>query len=346
MATVEILWNEPTSYLAACVNALAKSNQVRLYVNESMSRSRLEWRALLSSAVKVVAWNASKTDSLSFSNDIPQIVLVSGWMHPQYTERAKALRGQTIRVMTFDTQWSGSVQQRIAVRLRRMQLRNTFDGLFVPGLRQAQFGYKLGFTPGQVRTGSYSCNSKELYSRPRRSLEHVALCAARLVPAKGITDLVRGFQLYRTLSQNPLDLKVAGIGPLGKRLASVPGIDLLGYLQPEELFAEMLTAKAFVLPSRREPWGVVLQEAAACGLPLIATKACGSTDTFLSSANGWLLTSSAPAEIASALLRLERLSKSQWDCMSQISRETATSVSPESWADTLESFAHGSFPLQ
>jgi len=55
------------------------------------------------------------------------------------------------------------------------------------------------------------------------------------------------------------------------------GIDDRGFVQPDALPELLQTHGVFVLPSRYEPWGVVLAEALSGGLPVVCTEACGAS---------------------------------------------------------------------
>jgi glycosyltransferase involved in cell wall biosynthesis len=64
----------------------------------------------------------------------------------------------------------------------------------------------------------------------------------------------------------------------------------LGFIQPAKIPKLMQRARCLVLPSLWEPWGVVIQEAAAAGLPVIATHSCGASVAFLRDGiNGYII---------------------------------------------------------
>ena len=46
-------------------------------------------------------------------------------------------------------------------------------------------------------------------------------------------------------------------------------IENKGFIQPKYLNDLLLNSSALILPSRYEPWGVIVHEAAAAGLPII-----------------------------------------------------------------------------
>lgn len=59
-------------------------------------------------------------------------------------------------------------------------------------------------------------------------------------------------------------------------------VEVAPFLQPEDLVEEYLRAELFVLPSRQECWGLVVNEAAACGCPIVSTWGSGAAVEFLS----------------------------------------------------------------
>lgn len=59
-------------------------------------------------------------------------------------------------------------------------------------------------------------------------------------------------------------------------------VETIAFLKPEELALEYASAGMFVLPSRQECWGLVVNEAASCGCPIVSTWGSGAAVEFLS----------------------------------------------------------------
>jgi glycosyltransferase involved in cell wall biosynthesis len=102
----------------------------------------------------------------------------------------------------------------------------------------------------------------------------------RLASAKGIRTLLRAWERHGSTGaasdRRPARLTIIGDGPLmGEARESAPrGVEFAGWLPHDEVQARMLSARAFVFPSEwYEPFGMVLIEALAAGLPVIATTA-------------------------------------------------------------------------
>ena len=107
------------------------------------------------------------------------------------------------------------------------------------------------------------------------------LYAGRLVEAKGVELLVRAFA--RIAERHPsAELVLVGDGPLRSRLeASIPPairgrVDFRGHRQWDELPREYARGNVLVFPSRHDGWGMVIPEAMAVGLPIIATRQTGA----------------------------------------------------------------------
>ena len=133
------------------------------------------------------------------------------------------------------------------------------------------------------------------------------LSVARLVPEKGLDTLVRA---VAEAADPRLVLLLAGGGPerepldalareLGVRLVLLPD------LAWERIAERFVAADVFALLSRHEPWGVVVNEAAACGLPLVLSDRVGAAfDLLEDGRNGTLVPVDDHRAAAAALRRL------------------------------------------
>ncbi len=138
----------------------------------------------------------------------------------------------------------------------------------------------------------------------------VFLNIATLVPNKGQADLLEAFsQQFR--GQPGVELRIGGAGPLrssleeqARQLGISQQVHFLGYLNREQVLAEMQQADVFVLSSHYETFGLVLVEALACGKPVIAT-ACGGPQAIVDQENGLLVPVHEPAKMGKALLLMK-----------------------------------------
>ena len=133
----------------------------------------------------------------------------------------------------------------------------------------------------------------------------VVLSVARLAPEKGLDVLLR---TVAATGDARVVLVVAGDGPerarlesgaseLGVRLVLVGDVD---WARIAELY---VAADVFALLSEREPWAVVVNEAAACGLPLVLSDRVGAAHDLLRDGENGTLVPARDVQAAAAALR-------------------------------------------
>ena len=133
----------------------------------------------------------------------------------------------------------------------------------------------------------------------------VVLSVARLAPEKGLDVLVHA---VAEAGDPRILLVVAGEGPERERLrdlADVRGVRLVlaGDLEWERIVEAYAAADVFALLSAREPWAVVVNEAAACGLPLVLSERVGAAHDLLRDGENGFLVAAGDVDAASAALR-------------------------------------------
>ncbi len=106
--------------------------------------------------------------------------------------------------------------------------------------------------------------------------------SGRLVPEKRVDLLIDAF-IHIADEKPDWDLLIAGDGPLRTKLENrVPAalrdrIIFLGFIDNQRLLTAIYKAcNILVLPSDYEPWGLVINEAAACGLAIVASDVVGA----------------------------------------------------------------------
>lgn len=123
--------------------------------------------------------------------------------------------------------------------------------------------------------------------------EKVVLYSGRLIDIKNVSSVVRALSI---INDKNITLLITGGGTNEdeiKSLAKKLGVNLIitGFIrEQEELFKHYYVADLLILPSFIEPWGLVVNEAMASGLPVIVSKVCGcSMDLVLEDDNGYLI---------------------------------------------------------
>lgn len=165
--------------------------------------------------------------------------------------------------------------------------------------------------------------------RPRLRLpEHFFLGVGRQIQKKNWPGLVSAYTAYRRRRpEDAWDLVLVGDGPQRPRLEQLvkaegaAGVHFLPFLGQEDVAACYALAKALVLPSLGETWGNVVNEAMACGLPVLVSNRCGCAEELVRDGrNGWSFSPDKPGELSQLLHRMTDLADAALDRMGQQSR--------------------------
>lgn len=123
----------------------------------------------------------------------------------------------------------------------------------------------------------------------------------RLSEEKGLDTLLAA---WAAAAPEGLQLELIGDGPMRPELERrrSEGVDLVGPLPPAEVTRRMLSARALVFPSVwYETFGLVVAEAAAAGLPVLASDLGGTPELVGGGTGGWLVKAGDASAWASAL---------------------------------------------
>jgi glycosyltransferase involved in cell wall biosynthesis len=229
------------------------------------------------------------------------LVHVAGWGHAVLaaTIMLGAMRSLPIVVETDTQSPRAEPLLRRAVKSALYPLLFSFPTMFLPaGSRQAAYLRKYRVKDRSIRLGQmtvdvaaiaafasrYSPERKQDYRRRigiADSAKTVFLFLSRLEDFKGLQDLFDAYIRLRT-RRSDIALVIAGSGSLERFVreasASLRSVHYVGHLTGDEIWEAYCAADVFVLPSRREPWGLVINEAMAAGRPVIVTDAAGCVD--------------------------------------------------------------------
>ena len=216
---------------------------------------------------------------------------------------------------------------------RRWLYRRT-DAFIAYGERAKAYLMRRGASPDRIVVGFQVVPQEHLPPPATDKAElglagkTVVLYVGYFVARKGLDHLI---QAFRAVAGANDVLALIGSGPEEKRLrarsGSDPRIIFPGYCEGSEKTSWYAAADVFVLPTLHDPWGLVVNEAMAFGLPVIVTDAAGCTD--LIQDNGLVVPAGNADELAAALMRLlgDKLLRRQMGLRSRqiISAYTVTS---------------------
>lgn len=144
--------------------------------------------------------------------------------------------------------------------------------------------------------------NRKFYEVERREIPGRILFAGRLIPRKGVMDLLNAFADIRSRVNARLVLAgslsdeshVRRLRELARSLNVESEVEFRGLLREHELLEEFGRASLLVLPSHQETAPMVVQQAMAASVPVVATKICGLPYQVDHGATGFLF---APGDV-------------------------------------------------
>lgn len=153
-----------------------------------------------------------------------------------------------------------------------------------------------------------SADLDKYYYYKNNSKNKQIICVGSLIRRKGI-DL-----LLDAMAELDIDVHAVIVGAgyeleslkeQAKRLGVDKKVEFVGYKQREEVQKLYMESDLFILPTREDCYGLVILEAMACSLPVIASKyADGSYDLIQDGVDGYIVDPENPVEFAASIKRV------------------------------------------
>jgi hypothetical protein len=244
--------------------------------------------------------------------------VVPGWGFRSFMQAAQACRKVGVPVFVRgDSQLAGqrNILLRIAKAIAFPRVLRRFDGFLYVGQRNREYllhygarADRLFFSPHCVDNASFGAASDEARRSNVRApgANKRLLFVGKLLERKRPLDLLKAAALLR--KKRSLEIVFAGSGELESELrefARASGLPatFLGFVNQSALPAVYAGADVLVLPSDGlETWGLVVNEAMACGLPAVVSDAVGcGPDLVEPGVTGAVFPVGQPALLASAI---------------------------------------------
>jgi glycosyltransferase involved in cell wall biosynthesis len=281
------------------------------------------WRGRLGERNLLLNWGLSA----ALRRASPDAILCGGYNYPASWEAGWWARRHRVPLMVWvestahdRRRWRASVEA-----LKRTFLRSC-SAFVVPGKLSAEYLRKYDVQEDAVFAAPNAVDI-DFFSRHAESVRADAaayrqklglpprffLFAGRLVAEKGIFDLLAAYHRLAPELRTNVALVLVGEGPARARFSQraahiTPGrVQVAGFVQRETLAAYYALADALIFPTRSDPWGLVVNEAMACGLPIVTTTAAGcAADLLAGGWNGYVVSPGDEAGLAAAMDCLTR----------------------------------------
>lgn len=265
------------------------------------------------------------------------VVISAGWLDfaCQTAFFISKITGKPYIMWSESTIYEPSRLRSVSLPLVKLIVRHS-DACIATGKRSKEYFIHLGADKKRIFTALYAVDinhfrqvsqlTKKEKFEMKRSLgiktEKVILYVGQLIERKGVKYLVEAHNQLRKEYDN-VSLLILGYGYQKRELKklcqshNIPDVYFVDHVEIGEMPKFYGIADLFVLPSRQDTWGLVLNEAMACGLPVITTNKVGaSVDLVREGVNGYIVAEENPAELYMAIKKIV-IDSSLWEKMGQ-----------------------------
>jgi glycosyltransferase involved in cell wall biosynthesis len=361
---VAVLWVHFGPYHLARLRALRQKCEVAA-IEFASGQQMYGWRSESNSEVITLDRTVYERGG-SFPNAIrlwrvlnnvePRYLFIPGYREPLAIFAAfwGKMHGR-INVLMLDSTAVDLARNTLREKIKALIARSFFQKAFVSGKRSAVYlqslsGRMLPFEEGYdvVDNAFFASRVATIRSNTTGGAPRPFLFVGRLAEVKNLPLL---FDAYRSYKRNGglRNLEIVGHGPMENSLKSSvhragleESIRFFGFQPYDSIPAWYARSACLILPSISEPWGLVVNEAMASGLPVIVSDRCGCADDLVEDGiNGYIFSAEDADSLTNRMFTFDALSEADRRAMGRRSQEIIARFSPETWADAVLRLVEG-----
>jgi glycosyltransferase involved in cell wall biosynthesis len=341
MKRMLVLYRELAGYFVNNMNNLAKNHDVCIDIVAFPVQVDAPFQFVFHPNIRVFKRNEVPDEQILnwVESNSYNLIFCGGWSDQGYLN-ALGKRGNTPALIGFDKQWLGSFKDRLATIYLKVKVKSLFDYAFVPGTEQAVFAQRMGFDRNAIFQGAYTCETQrfnQIFQWRREhqsSLKKEVFFAGRYVAEKDVEQLWTVAE--KLLNEfGDWEFHFIGKGPLWERRLIHDRAVHHGFLDGEKLESVMRSGAVFVLPSIYEPWGVVVNEFAAAGFPLVLSDRVGARTALANKENALIFSAGNQQALYEALKGMMQASEEQRAIMGSESHKLSMNINEENYADAI-----------
>lgn len=357
-------------YRIPLFNALAQRTDVDLHViflaetdstlrqwNIYKEEIQFSYQVLPSWRKRIGAYNVLLNGGVSraLATSAPEWILCGGYNYLAFWQALIWARARNIPLFLWSESTERDQRRGFAlVELLKSEFLRKCGGFVVPGRSSRDYLRALKIDEGQILTAPNAVDNDLFCRTASAARQNAAECRAqldlpqryflfvgRLVRDKGVFDLLSAYATLEESIRREVGLVLVGEGSSRSSLEAAaariaPGaIRFAGFAQRDQLAAYYALADVLILPTYTDPWGLVVNEAMACGLPVIVSEVAGcAADLVRANWNGIL---TAPGDISSLASAMRHLANrpDMRRAMGVNSSELISRYSPTEWASAI-----------
>lgn len=367
--TIALIWAQFSAYHVDRLQAVGKrlAGRAKVYSIEVCSKSAVyAWAPSneVKGTEKIRLFEDTRYEDIHFlkrwlamfraARKCDTVYIGIGYNEPDALLLALTLRLVGVRVIMMTASKWDDRPRRSTFELMKMLLLSPFSGALVGGARQISYVRFLGFRKRPVLPGYNTVDIERIRSQAQSITDghtpefkdRAFVYVGRFVPKKLLHHTLNAYAGYvQQAGPEAHRLLMIGSGELEADLRAQCDdlgiahlVDWPGFLDAPDVAARLANGLALVLVSQEEQWGLVINEALAVGLPVIASSQIGAREALVRNLeNGFVVEPGSEDGLTRAMLAVAE-SESRWRAMAKAASERAWLGDAARFADAVELF--------
>lgn len=277
----------------------------------------------------------------------PDVILAGSIAFPSGALAVRWCVKRNRRVIIFDDSKIDNVKRNGVVNFIKQSVYNGADAFLLPAEQWLETSEYWGFKPEETFYG-VDVVDNDFWGRKREAKPQISdyfLAVGRQIPIKNFISIIPAYKRYVDCvgSDKAIPLLMVGDGPQHtemKNMAKESGLSELITFWPfqdqDSLAILFQNARAMILNSFAETWGLVINEALACGCPVVASNTCGAAEPLIINGdNGWIVDCDDSESLTNAMIAMHSLNDTELDAMKAKAKKSIERFSLGFFADNV-----------
>jgi glycosyltransferase involved in cell wall biosynthesis len=241
------------------------------------------------------------------------------------------------RVYLMDDSWELTDPSGFFKRTIKRIIHRGVDGVLAPADEYQSYWQAYGVPAERVFDKVHVVDNAAFERPPQWPRAPRFLFVGRDLPRKGLGLAIDAYAVYRqSVSAAPWEFHI--VGPHNPDRYCPEGVRIRGPLHGRQLHEEFWNASAFIMPSDFEQWGLVINEAMAAELPVIASRGVGAARSLIiDGITGWTFEAQNRLALSSAMSMVGSLTSREFESVTQAAlKKITTEYSLNSFVESVE----------
>ena len=302
--------------------------------SETVKSKNLNWHILFpDQRPECLSGNTIKKTLYRLLNQItPDIIIAGAIAFPSGALAVAWGQEHNCKIIVFDDAKIEAVKRNWIIERIKRTVYNGVDAMLYPAFEWERTGRYWGFIPEQLFYG-IDVVDNDCWATPRAlkyDWGNYFVSVGRQIPKKNYLSIAKAYCKYANeVGPSAYKLVLIGDGPehgiivdYVNQVGHTDDVIFLPFLPQDELPAIYQNAKALSSSSSSsETWGLVINEAMACGCPIIASVQCGATNTLVQEGkNGFRFSCEDINRLAELMIKIHNLTDKQRQSMREASK--------------------------